>query len=390
MQELLKYESLANYDPTMEGARQFLKDHEKDENLQTVVKKLASDLRCAGGDRRVEDMLIYLIGVQRDSQVVLEKYHEQRNPKPAPEEYEAMPIFPKPQEPSLLEQSMSKLRTKSTIDMMSDRLKSKLNMFENIIYQNNPAGVPLAGGLLPPSPLQYQPNFYPPFTTHQQDRELDYLSGNLEIERDLQLVNFSTNFYTKYSLVYFGESEKEKATKLKIRVKLTNGKYVYLTRNELDDHSTKYRSIYSSYCALKRFIDRKEVLAFEDSYSINNFFGFRAENDDKMTIEAAPFKVLWYDPVTAKTKPDDGGTQYLKSKIFDSITVSMLKDHFDKDLGEDIILTFLCRKHYHFIDFMLRSIQSKARKDMPVDSGKKNTGPTVSSGAGKGQETTGK
>lgn len=389
MQELLKYESLVHYEPTTEGAKQFLKDHEKDENIQTVVKKLAQDLRSTGGDRKVEDMIVYLIGVQRDSQVVLEKYHEQRSTKNSQEDSEAMPTFPKFRDDSLLEQSMAKLRTKSTIDLMSDRLKSRLNMYENIIYQNN-LGMPLGGSLLPPSPLQYQPNFYPPYTTHQSDSELDYLSGNLEIERDLQLVNFSTNFYTKYSLVYFGESEKEKAAKLKIRVKLTNGKYVYLTRNELDDHSTKYRSIYSSYCALKRFIDRKEVQAFEDNYSINNYFGFRAESDDKMTIEAAPFKVLWYDPISAKTKPDEGGTQYLKSKIFDTITVSMLKDHFDKDLGEDIILTFLCRKHYHFIDFMLRVIIAKAKKETTCEQAKKNTAPTGSSGAGKGQETSGK
>jgi hypothetical protein len=272
------------------------------------------------------------------------------------------------------------------IDSMSERMKSKLNMFENIIFQKNQAtlGSNLAfpQSLLQQSPLQYNPSFAPTYQPNPSEREMDYLAGNLEIERDLQLVNFATSFYTKYSLVYFGESEKEKAAKLKIRVKLTNGKYVYLTRTELDDHSTKYRTIYSSYCALKRFVDRKEIALFEDNYSINSYFGFKTESEEKLNIEAAPFRIVWYDPTTAKSRPDDPGTQYMRTKIFDMITVSMLKDHFDKDLGEDLILTFLCRKHYYFVEFMLKLYASKRLATPQEQATKKNSSLTGSSGTG--------
>jgi hypothetical protein len=392
MQELLKCESLADYEPTAEGAKKFLADHESDDRIQKIVKKLRDELKASGSDKGVEPLITYLINVQRESQIVIENYKEYKPARLSASDLEGIPLTQKPKEDALKPLPFGRYRdSDSMIDSMSERMKSKLNMFENIIFQKSQStlnsGLAFPQNLMQQSPLQYNPSYIPPFTNPQSERDLDYLAGNLEIERDLQLVNFATSFYTKYSLVYFGESEKEKAAKLKIRVKLTNGKYVYLTRNELDDHSTKYRSIYSSYCALKRFVDRKETSMFEDYYSINTYFAFRVDNEDKLNIEAAPFRVQWFDPNTSKSKPDDIGTQYLRTKIFDTITVSMLKDHFDKDLGEDIILTFLCRKHYYFIEFMLRILAAKRAAQPAEQTVKKNTPPTGSSGAGTGGDS---
>jgi hypothetical protein len=393
MQELLKCESLADYEPTTEGAKKFLADHDDDEKIQKIVKKLRDELKASGSDKGVEPLITYLINVQRESQIVIENYKEFKPSKLNTSDIDTFGSSQKSKEDSLKSLPYGRYRdTDTMIENMSERMKSKLNMFENIIFQKNQASLQpnlaFPPSLLQQSPLQYNPTFMPTLQAPQPDREMDYLAGNLEIERDLQLVNFATSFYTKYSLVYFGESEKEKAAKLKIRVKLTNGKYVYLTRTELDDHSTKYRNIYSSYCALKRFVDRNETKLFEEHYSINTYFAFKTESEEKLNIEAAPFRIVWFDPSTSKSRPDDPGTLYMRTKIFDMITVSMLKDHFDKDLGEDLILTFLCRKHYFFVEFMLRLYASKRAAAPQEQSVKKNIGPTGSSGTGTGSDST--
>lgn len=390
MQELLKCENLVEYEPTTEGAKKFLSDHENDEKIQKIVKMLREELKASGGDRGVEPLISYLINVQRESQIVIENYKDYKPSRLSNSDIETMSSSQKIKDDPYKPLPIGRYRDNDSmlIDSMAERMKTKLNMFENIIFQKNQASLHsnlgFPASLLQQSPLQHNPSYIPPFTSPQADREMDYLGGNLEIERDLQLVNFATNFYTKYALVYYGESEKDKAMKLKIRVKLTNGKYVYLTRNELDDHSTKYRTIYSSYCALKRFIDRKENAMFEENYSINSYFGFRVDNDEKLNIEAAPFRIVWYDPNTSKSRPDEPGTEYMRTKIFDTITVSMLKDHFDKDLGEDLILTFLCRKHYYFVEFMLRVLASKRTSQSQEQSYKKTYAPTGSSGTGTG------
>lgn len=395
MQELLKCESLADYEPTTEGAKKFLADNEGDEKIQKIVKKLRDELKASGSDKGVEPLITYLINVQRESQIVIENYKDFKPSRIGTPELEMLSQSQRLKDEAMKPLPFGRYRdSDSMIDSMSERMKSKLNMFENIIFQKSQASLhpnlAFPPSLLQQSPLQYNPSFMQPFQAPQSEREMDYLAGNLEIERDLQLVNFATSFYTKYSLVYFGENEKEKAAKLKIRVKLTNGKYVYLTRTELDDHSTKYRNIYSSYCALKRFVDRKETSMFEEFYSINTYFAFKTESEEKLNIEAAPFRIVWFDPSTSKSRPDDPGTLYMRTKIFDMITVSMLKDHFDKDLGEDLILTFLCRKHYFFVEFMLKLYASK-RAAAPQDPGaKKNSGPTGSSGAGTGGDLTNK
>jgi hypothetical protein len=82
MQELLKCESLADYEPTTEGAKKFLADHESDEKIQKIVKKLREELKASGSDKGVEPLITYLINVQRESQIVIENYKEFKPAKP--------------------------------------------------------------------------------------------------------------------------------------------------------------------------------------------------------------------------------------------------------------------------------------------------------------------
>lgn len=330
MQALFSYSGLKNYDNTVEGARKFLSDHEKDETVQNILKQAKDELKLNRPDFSLESFVQYSINLNRENAMIHQMWEKNNFMKNFAELEMGLKIK---YQNTKYHHLAAFFNRDSTV---SDRVKAQLGEFARGIDDSDPL-----------------------FDELDEPIEKELGPEDLDMEKDLMLVKFVQEFYRKYSLVYSSDLETEKASKLKVRVRLENNRFVHLTRNELDDNVTLFRQIYSSFCSLRKFLERSEVDLFEQGFSVSCYFSQKSDSTEKLNLHPNPFTVVWTNISTTRSKPDDKCTQYIKTRIFDPLTVGILKDHFDRSYGDDIILHYLCKKHYHFIDFILRLYMSK-------------------------------
>lgn len=337
MQELLRCEKLLNFEPTMEGAKQFLKEFENDDKIQSILKQTKLDQKGTGEDKHEQMIVAYAINLKKNTQNevgFIENLKDRRNQN----------LLKNIMDPELGFGPLASARSRDANPFLvensvADGRRVKMNLLDTFNFMLQPDAV--------------NPSL----------ADVDLLPSNLEMERDISLVQFMNTFYKKYSHIYYSEQEKEKAAKLRIRVKLGDGVQIYLTRNELDENLTRYRHIYASFCTLKKHINKTETIAFEQDFNISTYFQTRLDCDERMSFESAPFKVVWMDMNTgSKLRTDDNGTSYVRGNIFNSTTISIFKDIHDKELGDDIIVSFLCRKHCFFIEFMIRHFFTRLKE----------------------------
>ena len=94
-------------------------------------------------------------------------------------------------------------------------------------------------------------------------------------------------------MLFYSLNEAEKAKKLKVKMKINEDEYVYITREELDNSITHFRAIYKSFFALKTFIDPTEVNSFDRQYNINNYFLLNKAYPEVLYVEKDPYSLVW-------------------------------------------------------------------------------------------------
>ena len=409
MQELLKNDKLLQYEPSTEGARKFISDNESDEQLQELMKSLNEG---SGSGRKIEEVIAYLIKCKKDCELWYnEQFKDGKNASGKSLSSVFSGMFDGNSESGAgatkfrdysginklrehnfygfnasvansVRMKMSQLGYDSGSNLLSASASSVAgNLGMGPLYGTNTSltsganptgfngfsaalnakanaaansGIPAGFGLgFPIGYTKNEPSLQYDEPANSDRQPADFFLTNLEMERDFTLAKLTEAFYSKYCKLYWSDNEKEKAANLKLKVKLSSTRSIFITRNELDDHISKYRSIYSSMCSLRHLIDHNELKLFEDVYTINNYFMHRTEEESKLSFEAQPFKVVWLDKLN-QPKYDEASTLYIRKKIFDNITIGIYQEIFEKELGEDIILSFLCRKHQNFLDFMIR------------------------------------
>ena len=146
------------------------------------------------------------------------------------------------------------------------------------------------------------------------------------MERDLELVKFVSNFYDRYSIMFFSENEKEKAEKLKIRVKVDDSTILHLTRNELDDYVTAYRQIYKSFCNIRTFMHPPEIASFDDSYCLSNFNKINKSFSLKLALTKTPkLSVSWVSAEGRVSGSDPISLAYLTERIFPEESLKLIR-----------------------------------------------------------------
>lgn len=132
------------------------------------------------------------------------------------------------------------------------------------------------------------------YNIHKKDSILDTKTmAKIELEKDTGMIIFMQNFYKKYCVLFHSLNEAEKARKLKVKMKINEDEYVYITREELDRSITHFRAIYKSFFSLKTFIDPTEVNSFDRQYNINNYFLLNKAYPEVLVIEKDPFNLVW-------------------------------------------------------------------------------------------------
>lgn len=176
---------------------------------------------------------------------------------------------------------------------------------------------------------------------------------SLELEQDTGLIAFQQAFYKKYSIIYYSVSEKEKASMLKIRMLIKEKEYIDITRDELDLSTSKFRNIYKSFFALKTHLELSEMKNFDFNFNFENFMYINKMIPEYLYLDQEEFCVKWIS--SNRTVTDEQCKKHIKSKIFTDKFVQLNRDSlFNPETTSNQIVVFLCKKHFHFVEFMLK------------------------------------
>ena len=176
---------------------------------------------------------------------------------------------------------------------------------------------------------------------------------SLELEQDTGLIAFQQAFYKKYSIIYYSVSEKEKASMLKIRMLIKEKEYIDITRDELDLSTSKFRNIYKSFFALKTHLELSEMKNFDFNFNFENFMYINKMIPEYLYLDQEEFCVKWIS--SNRTVTDEQCKKHIKAKIFTDKFVQLNRDSlFNPETTTNQIVVFLCKKHFHFVEFMLK------------------------------------
>jgi len=322
MKELIHHPALSFYECSDEGVKRFLADAQKNEEMERTVREARQEFDHSKVSTNFEGYVKYAIQLNKERLKFIENCQKSK---------------------------MARNLTNLEIDLKN-------------AYHNKPTDIASLFNL--DSTLAEKTRFqlleYEVSLSTNSEALAEDLGEDrpkledIDLERDLMLVKFMQEFYRKYALVYVCDKEADKAAKLRVQVRLANNQPVCLTRNEMDDLVTDYRATYTSFCSLKKFLDPKEAELFDKEFSLANFIKVKSDNREKLNFHPSPFNVVWTTLTTEKHRPDEVSTKYIKAKVFDSLTVSIIKDYYDRTLTDDLILHMMCRKHLNFINFLLK------------------------------------
>lgn len=188
-----------------------------------------------------------------------------------------------------------------------------------------------------------------------QDRGAPFLSSQFDLERDSDLQTFIKDFYMRYTMTYYSDNEKDKASKLKIKVKVDDIRSITLTRNELDDYISSYRNIYKSFCNLRTFMLKPEVTAFDNCYSMTNYHLLNMRYPRKLMIKRHPVLSFYWQSQTGNTMTlDHASIDYLLIHLLpaDSITTMRLRVIEAED--DASVIFAIVTRHVEFVEFLLK------------------------------------
>ena len=189
-----------------------------------------------------------------------------------------------------------------------------------------------------------------------QDKSNQFLQSQFELERDRSLIKFMDSFYQRYTMMFYSDSEKEKAAHLKVKVKIEEGVFARFTRNELDDFATSYRLIYKSFCNLRTYLSPSEIKQFDDQYTIEKYYRLSKLFPERSVLIKLPLKVHWKNAAYGTERECVHSLFYLTSKLFPTPTLQLINEKvFGSETTEHTVLFLLFQKHHDFVDYMMRS-----------------------------------
>jgi hypothetical protein len=323
MLELLNCEKLKEYEATAEGTSRFLKEAQTDDKIQKILQDIRAQLKANGNESSFEPMITYLLGIRHHDYPAM----AQRKVTRATNQYRAI------RELDFLMGYKGMESLYSQDASIAENMKAKIkNLQRDWVLEDSQD---LAGMQAP---------------------------EHMEFEKDKSLIDFMKQFYKKYCVLYYSESEKCKASKLKVKIKVTSELSIFLTRQEVDEMASRYRLVLKSFLVLKNHIEPEESKMIEANLSIYKYTALFHENGQRLIVDYnSPFKVIWKDQSYNMNSEDQASNQYLKSKIFDKNFVITMRETIDNELSEDKILYNLCKKHNYFIEYVLKQ-QTKRRE----------------------------
>ena len=178
--------------------------------------------------------------------------------------------------------------------------------------------------------------------------------SQFELERDRSLIKLLESFYQRYTMLFFSDSEKEKAEKLVVKVKFADETFGRFTRNSLDEFVSCYRLMYKSFCNIKTYIGPKEAEKFDKHYSVEQVFKLNSKIDKKIAIRKNPLRAVW------QTREEQEqvcyhSLRYLTTELFPAENRKLISEKvFGNDATEITVLDLLVQKHIEFVCFMAR------------------------------------
>lgn len=201
-----------------------------------------------------------------------------------------------------------------------------------------------------------------------------------EIERDPDVIRLVDSFYQRYAVSYYSENESEKASHLKVKVKVTEHMFVHLTRDELDRLLSEYRMTYKSFCNLRTYLSAGEVQMFDRWYNVREYISLREKYRERMVFVKSPeIEVRWEteDKTTLSggglrtSESDTVAREYIVGRLFPTDMVAVIRDRlFGGETSTNIVLGMLVEKHREFVNFMLRVNKDVRAKAVTAVSGR--------------------